>query len=79
MRLPRRANAHNPWCGCESPPELVAHRLSPITAHRFTVGYGRGAQHDSLRQFFDQRGYELLTVTSDVVSGADSARMYGRE
>lgn len=42
-------------------------------------GYGIGAQHDSLRQFCDQRGYELLTVTSDVVSGADSARMYGRE
>jgi DNA invertase Pin-like site-specific DNA recombinase len=42
-------------------------------------GYGLGAQHDSLRQFCDQHGYELLTVTSDVVSGADSARMYGRE
>jgi DNA invertase Pin-like site-specific DNA recombinase len=42
-------------------------------------GYGLGAQHDSLRQFCDLRGYELLTVTSDVVSGADSARMYGRE
>ncbi|MBZ4557641.1 resolvase [Mycobacterium avium subsp. hominissuis] len=42
-------------------------------------GYGLGAQHDSLRKFCDQRGYELLTVTSDVVSGADSARMYGRE
>jgi DNA invertase Pin-like site-specific DNA recombinase len=42
-------------------------------------GYGLGAQHDSLRQFCEQCGYELLTVTSDVVSGADSARMYGRE
>jgi DNA invertase Pin-like site-specific DNA recombinase len=42
-------------------------------------GYGLGAQHDSLRLFCEQRGYELLTVTSDVVSGADSARMYGRE
>jgi DNA invertase Pin-like site-specific DNA recombinase len=42
-------------------------------------GYGLGAQHDSLRQFCEQRGYELLTVTSDVVSGADSARMYGRD
>ncbi|VBA46740.1 recombinase family protein [Mycobacterium pseudokansasii] len=42
-------------------------------------GYGLGAQHDSLRQFCDERGYELLTVTSDVVSGADSVRMYGRE
>jgi DNA invertase Pin-like site-specific DNA recombinase len=42
-------------------------------------GYGRGAQHDSLRQFCEQRGHELLTVTSDVVSGGDSARMYGRE
>jgi DNA invertase Pin-like site-specific DNA recombinase len=42
-------------------------------------GYGLGAQHDSLRQFCEQRGYELLAVTSDVVSGADSSRMYGRE
>jgi DNA invertase Pin-like site-specific DNA recombinase len=42
-------------------------------------GYGLGAQHDSLRLFCEERGYELLTVTSDVVSGADSARMYGRE
>jgi DNA invertase Pin-like site-specific DNA recombinase len=42
-------------------------------------GYDVGAQHDSLRQFCDQHGHELLTVTSDVVSGADSARMYGRE
>ena len=42
-------------------------------------GYGLGVQHDSLRQFCEQHGYEMLTVTSDVVSGADSARMYGRE
>ena len=42
-------------------------------------GYGLGAQHDSLRQFCEARGYELLTVTSDVVSGGDSAKMYGRE
>jgi DNA invertase Pin-like site-specific DNA recombinase len=42
-------------------------------------GYGLGAQHDSLQAFCEQRGYELLTVTSDVVSGADSVRMYGRE
>ncbi|MCV7259197.1 recombinase family protein [Mycobacterium shimoidei] len=41
-------------------------------------GHGLGAQRDELQRFCDQRGYELLTVTTDVVSGAAADRMYGR-
>ena len=42
-------------------------------------GHGLGAQHSALEHFCAQHGHELLTVTSDVVSGAASDRMYGRE
>ena len=42
-------------------------------------GHGLGAQHAALERFCAQHGHELLTVTSDVVSGAASDRMYGRE
>jgi DNA invertase Pin-like site-specific DNA recombinase len=41
-------------------------------------GHGLGAQTQVLEAFCAQRGYELLTITSDVVSGAASDRMYGR-
>ncbi|SRX95099.1 putative resolvase [Ilumatobacter coccineus YM16-304] [Mycobacterium shimoidei] len=41
-------------------------------------GHGLGAQTEVLQQFCAQRGYELLTITSDVVSGGAADRMYGR-
>lgn len=41
-------------------------------------GHGLAAQRDSLEQFCECHGYELLTVTTDVVSGAAIDRMYGR-
>lgn len=41
-------------------------------------GHGLGAQTLALQQFCAQRGYELLTITQDVISGGASDRMYGR-
>jgi DNA invertase Pin-like site-specific DNA recombinase len=41
-------------------------------------GHGLGAQTQVLEAFCAQRGYELLTITSDVVSGSAADRMYGR-
>lgn len=48
------------------------------TAKQSENGHGLGAQMQALQQFCVQRGYELLTMTSDVVSGSASDRMYGR-
>lgn len=42
-------------------------------------GYGLDAQRDSLEQWCIQRGHELLTVTTDVVSGGKASRMHGRD
>ncbi len=49
------------------------------TAKQSDNGHGLGAQHQALEHFCAQHGHELLTVTSDVVSGTASDRMYGRE
>ena len=49
------------------------------TAKQSDNGHGLGAQHESLEHFCEQHGYELLTVTTDVVSGTASDRMYGRQ
>jgi DNA invertase Pin-like site-specific DNA recombinase len=43
-----------------------------------TRGHGLGAQREALARFCAERGYELLTVTNDVVSGSASERMHGR-
>lgn len=49
------------------------------TAKQSDTGHGIGAQHQALEHFCAAHGHELLTVTSDVVSGTASDRMYGRE
>lgn len=49
------------------------------TAKQSDNGHGLGAQHAALENFCAQHGHELLTVTTDVVSGTASDRMYGRE
>lgn len=49
------------------------------TAKQSNQGHGLGAQHQALEHFCAQHGHELLTVTSDVVCGAASDRMYGRQ
>lgn len=49
------------------------------TAKQSENGHGLGAQHAALEHFCAQHGHELLTVTTDVVSGAASHCMYGRE
>ncbi|PQM52519.1 resolvase [Mycolicibacter virginiensis] len=49
------------------------------TAKQGDTGHGIGAQHQALEHFCAAHGHELLTVTSDVVSGSASDRMYGRE
>ncbi len=60
-------------------PLLVVGYCRVSTAKQSDNGHSLGAQHQALEHFCAQHGHELLTVTSDVVSGADSARMYGRE
>lgn len=42
-------------------------------------GLGLEAQRDALAQWCAARGHELLTVTTDVVSGAKNDAMFGRE
>jgi DNA invertase Pin-like site-specific DNA recombinase len=49
------------------------------TAKQGDTGHGLGAQREALQHFCDQRGHELLTVTTDVIGGAAADRMYGRE
>lgn len=49
------------------------------TAKQSDNGHGLGAQHQALEHFCVQHGHQLLTVTTDVVSGAASDGMYGRE
>lgn len=41
-------------------------------------GYGLAAQRQSLEQWCAARGHELLTVTTDVISGAKGEQMHGR-
>ena len=42
-------------------------------------GLGLEAQRESLERWCETRGHELLTVTTDVVSGAKTDAMFGRE
>jgi DNA invertase Pin-like site-specific DNA recombinase len=42
-------------------------------------GHGLGAQRQVLERFCEQHGHELLTVTTDVVSGGAPDCMYGRQ
>jgi DNA invertase Pin-like site-specific DNA recombinase len=49
------------------------------TARQGENGHGLGAQREVLERFCEQNGHELLTVTSDVVGGGESDRMYGRQ
>ncbi len=42
-------------------------------------GLGLEAQRESLEQGCRQRGHELLTVTTNVVGGAKTDAMFGRE
>lgn len=48
------------------------------TAKQGEHGHGLAAQREMLERFCEAHGYELLTVTTDVVSGTASDRMYGR-
>ncbi|WP_218719474.1 recombinase family protein [Nocardia sp. MH4] len=41
-------------------------------------GYGLGAQRDSLEGWCSPAGHDLLTIASDVISGAKTDEMYGR-
>ncbi|ANY25219.1 recombinase family protein [Gordonia terrae] len=43
-----------------------------------TKGYGLRSQQDYLTKYCLDRGHQLLTVTSDVVSGGKAAEMHGR-
>lgn len=49
------------------------------TAGQGEHGHGLDAQREKLERYCDERGYELMTVTSDVVSGAKADKMYGRK
>lgn len=41
-------------------------------------GYGLAAQRDTMEFWSQARGHELLTVTTDVISGAKADQMHGR-
>ena len=60
------------------PPKAIFRRVA-VRLEQQSKGHGLGAQHTALEHFCQQHGHELLTVTSDVVSGAASDRMYGRD
>jgi DNA invertase Pin-like site-specific DNA recombinase len=49
------------------------------TKEQGDTGHGLGAQTQALQAFCATKGYELLTITSDVVSGGNPNAMYGRE
>ena len=49
-----------------------------VSTDKQSNGHGLGAQIAALEHFCAQHGHELLTVTTDVVSGTASDRMYGR-
>jgi DNA invertase Pin-like site-specific DNA recombinase len=49
-----------------------------VSTDKQSNGHGLGAQHIALEHFCQQHGHELLTVTSDVVSGGDADAMHGR-
>jgi len=49
------------------------------TVKQSEEGYGLDAQRKSLETYCKMRGYELLTVTMDVVSGGRDDKMYGRQ
>ena len=62
----------------EAPLRVIGYcRVS--TARQGERGHGLGAQRDELQHFCARNGYELLTVTTDVVGGSATDRMYGRE
>jgi DNA invertase Pin-like site-specific DNA recombinase len=64
--------------GAKACPLRVIGYVRVSTAKQGENGHGLGAQTQVLQQFCEQRGYDLLTITSDVVSGSASDRMYGR-
>lgn len=43
------------------------------------TGHGLGAQQEALEQYCSAQGYELLTVTTDVISGTKTDKMHGRQ
>jgi DNA invertase Pin-like site-specific DNA recombinase len=49
-----------------------------VSTDKQSNGHGLGAQHAALEHFCQQHGHELLTVTSDVVSGGNVDAMHGR-
>ncbi len=49
------------------------------TARQGESGYGLDAQRATLERYCEANGHELLTITTDIVSGAKTEAMYGRE
>jgi len=52
--------------------------LRVSTAGQSEKGHGLAAQRAALESYCEQHGYDLLTVTTDVVSGGASEKMHGR-
>lgn len=48
------------------------------TANQGENGHGLAAQRAALEAYCAERGYELMTVTTDVVGGGRADKMYGR-
>lgn len=76
----RRALADAPQRPTETPrgPRRVIGYVRVSTATQGQNGYGLRAQQEALAAYCEAHGYELLTVTSDVVSGTKASMMHGR-
>lgn len=65
------------WHKAARPLRVVGYvRVS--TASQGEHGYGLRAQQETIKQYCTARGYQLLTITSDVVSSQQTDDMHGR-
>ncbi|MGC5257120.1 recombinase family protein [Gordonia sp. DT218] len=59
-------------------PQRVIGYVRVSTQNQHVKGYGLRAQQEYLQQWCQQNGHQLLTVTSDVMSGGKAEQLHGR-
>ena len=59
-------------------PQRVIGYVRVSTQHQHVRGYGLRSQQDYLQQWCQRNGHQLLTVTSDVMSGGKAEQLHGR-
>lgn len=62
----------------ETLPLRVIGYIRVSTTSQDANGYGLRAQREALENYCNANGHQLLTVTSDVISGTKAEQMYGR-